>query len=329
MDMDTELKQTVANPRALEPKIPDSEMIKLFVEDCITQGLSIHTIEGYTSTLNLISAFLRQTGSDLLNMNRQTLICYIKKLREEGVQHKTIKNRFSALSSFCDYCVFDNRMDRNYVQEIRKRYLKAYKKGDQPAGERKLVSIDQMAMFITMILDTRDKAFAILLAKTGVRRRELVAIDIDDIDWVKMSIKLKPTPKRSNGVIFFDHETALLLKRWIAKRETLAKEGCNALFVTYGTGERLNRNGVYNAFVKWAILAGLHDPHSKRIEDHFTPHCCRHWLTTSLRRAGMERSFIQEIRGDARRAAIDVYDHIDKEELRTSYLAHVPQLGIE
>lgn len=32
--------------------------------------------------------------------------------------------------------------------------------------------------------------------------------------------------------------------------------------------------------------------------------------------------------GDVRREAIDIYDHIDMEELRKSYLAHVPQLGV-
>jgi hypothetical protein len=26
--------------------------------------------------------------------------------------------------------------------------------------------------------------------------------------------------------------------------------------------------------------------------------------------------------------AIDIYDHIDKKELRESYLAHIPQLGV-
>jgi len=38
----------------------------------------------------------------------------------------------------------------------------------------------------------------------------------------------------------------------------------------------------------------------------------------------MPREFIQELRGDVRREAIDIYDHIDKEELRKSYLAYLP-----
>jgi integrase/recombinase XerD len=80
--------------------------------------------------------------------------------------------------------------------------------------------------------------------------------------------------------------------------------------------------------VQTAERIGLHDPNSERMEDHFSPHCCRHWFTTHLRRAGMPREFIQELRGDVRREAIDIYDHIDKKELRESYLAHIPQLGI-
>jgi integrase/recombinase XerD len=45
-------------------------------------------------------------------------------------------------------------------------------------------------------------------------------------------------------------------------------------------------------------------------------------------RAGMPREFIQELRGDVRREAIDIYYHVDMEELRRSYLAHIPQLGV-
>jgi hypothetical protein len=35
------------------------------------------------------------------------------------------------------------------------------------------------------------------------------------------------------------------------------------------------------------------------------------------------REFIQELRGDVRREAIDI-DHMDKKELKESYLAHIP-----
>jgi hypothetical protein len=51
-------------------------------------------------------------------------------------------------------------------------------------------------------------------------------------------------------------------------------------------------------------------------------------FTTHLRRAGMRREFIQELRGDSRREAIDIYNHIDLKGLKEAYLACIPQLGI-
>ena len=42
----------------------------------------------------------------------------------------------------------------------------------------------------------------------------------------------------------------------------------------------------------------------------------------------MRREFIQELRGDSRREAIDIYDHIDLEEMKEAYLACIPQLEI-
>ena len=80
--------------------------------------------------------------------------------------------------------------------------------------------------------------------------------------------------------------------------------------------------------VEHAKRAGLHDSKSPDLEDHFTPHCCRHWFTTHLRRAGMPREHIKELRGDVRGEAMDIYYHIDMEELRKSYLAHMPRLEI-
>jgi integrase/recombinase XerD len=38
---------------------------------------------------------------------------------------------------------------------------------------------------------------------------------------------------------------------------------------------------------------------------------------------------VQELRGDVRWEAIDIYHHIDEEELRRAYLTAIPKLGIE
>jgi integrase/recombinase XerD len=215
------------------------------------------------------------------------------------------------------------------VPEVRKRYLTPYKKETEGDIEspRKLISVEEMSTLVNSVIDVRDKAVLVLLAKTGLRRNELISLNVTDINWTQQSITLqrKRFKKRSGRTVFFDDEAARVLKRWLMQREDLHPDTA-ALFV--GERGRLKRHGVYQMVVKYATAVGLHDPKSTKTEDHFTPHCFRHWFTTHLRRAGMDREFIKVLRGDRRREAIDIYDRIDQQELRRAYLAFIPQLGL-
>lgn len=306
--------------------LPSSqEMISGFERDCSDRGLGEETIRRYISALRLFSRFVGARGTSMLDIDRHVLRDFIRCRREQGAKQKTIENDLSALSAFYDYLCFEGPMQSNPVPPVRKRFLTRYK-GDLDDPPRKLISVEEMARLVNSVLDPRDKAIILLLAKTGVRRGELISMDVDDINWADQSITLKPKRKRSNRVVFFDDECARALKHWLKVRDEL-KPKTKALFTGAGGG-RLKRNGIYSIVCKHAQKVGLHNPESSNPEDHLTPHCFRHWFTTWLRRNGMSREFIQELRGDRRREAIDVYDHIDKEELRKAYLAYIPQLGI-
>ena len=311
-------------------RINDEQLIKLFEQDCQIQDLTKGTIDTYRYALKFFSAFIKEKGYTLLSVDKNILREYIQYLRKNKFMQKTIENQFSTFSSFYDYVVYEEWTETNIVKDIRRRYLKTYKDNGNKGGQRKLDSIEEMSRFINSILDIRDRAIALLLAKSGIRRRELIAIDLDDINWNEMSILLKPTHKRSNRVVFFDYECAIILKRWLQKREHHVSPENQALFVPYTKRtQRLKRSGVDNRFVKWATIAGLHNSQSDRLEDRFTPQCARHWNCTALRRAGMPREFIQWLRGDAITDAMDIYYHIDPDDVRKSYLACIPQLGIE
>jgi integrase/recombinase XerD len=307
--------------------LSDRDLIEEFRRDCELQDMTAETITRYVSCISIFHDFVAQRGLSLVHVDKETHKDFLHYLKEERkVRPKTVENYFSALSSFYAYLEFEGYAGNNPVLAVRKRYLKRYKKDGDNAANRQLISIEQMKMLISSILDVRDKTIITLLAKTGIRREELIGIDVDDLDWLEQRITLKPKRKRTNRTVFFDDETAWILKKWLRIREQRDPK-CNALFIGEH-GERLQRNGVYTVVTKHAQQVGLHNPDSYRMEDHFSPHCCRHWFTTHLRRAGMTREFIQELRGDRRRDAIDIYDHIDKEELREAYLAHIPQLGI-
>jgi integrase/recombinase XerD len=265
--------------------------------------------------------------TSLQDVDTSTLRNFLTLLKDERkLTHKTIKNYFTALSTFYDYLVTEGLAQSNIILPFRRRYLRRYKDG-YDSHERQIITVEEMSRLVNSALDPRDKTIMVLLAKTGVRRGELVRMDVDDVDWVNYSVTLKPTPKRSNRRVFFDDEAALLLRRWLRMRDKLGPQ-TDALFVNYNDRERLKRSGVYNAVLKYAERLGLHDRSSTMLEDHFGPHCFRHWFTTYLLRNGMRREYVKELRGDRRGEAIDIYHHIDREELRKAYLAYIPKLGV-
>jgi integrase/recombinase XerD len=304
---------------------PDTtaDLIDRFGKDLKLRDLSPITCRIYPQKVTAFACFLQ---GDLKTVDKETLKSYLGYLKDEkGLKKKSIRLTFTALASFYDYLEDEKLVTSNPVRSMTK-YLRSYKQSNE-SQNKQLISVEEAAMLVNSVLDTRDKAIILLLLKTGIRCNELLSLDIQDLNLTEMTIRLKPTPKRSNRIVYFDQETADVLSRWLKAREARNKYGSSALFLST-RGKRLEISRVEKMLEKRAEMVGLHDSSSKRTEDHLTPHCCRHWFTTQLIRAGMSRDFVKELRGDVRGDAIDIYIHIDKKELQDSYLAHIPQLGI-
>ncbi|MDD1751571.1 MAG: tyrosine-type recombinase/integrase [Methanotrichaceae archaeon] len=300
-----------------------ADLIEEFKSDARTRGLAESTIVAYVSDIREFMGFIKKPIS---KVDRVDLREYVAYLRSRGLKSKTLGYNLAAVSSFFEFLIFEEKVKSNPVLEVRKRYLKGYKT-DGEGQTHKIISVDEATAMVNALVDIRDKAILILLLKTGIRLGELVSLDVKDVNFEDRRILLKSTKKRSNRLVFFDNEAAHYLRRWMVIREERASPNNPALFISSPT-QRASDSLVHRLIRKAALKIGMHDLGSDRMEDHFSAHCCRHWFTTHLRRAGMPREFIQELRGDVRREAIDIYDHIDPKELRESYLAHIPQLGI-
>lgn len=310
----------------------NNELIDEYLTDIKCTNLTKRTIDNYHSCLKEFSSFFIKS---LLDVDVNDLKKYKMHLEEKKNQYRepfsksTISRYFTAVESFFEYLEYDEYIEKNPMPKFRHRYLKEYKRTryNKSDSRRKIITVEQMSMLVNSIIDPRDKAVIVLLAKTGIRRNELKNIDIDDIDWVEQSIYLKPTPKRSNLEVFFDDECSRVLKRWMISRENRLNKGTKALFLNE-RGGRLGRNAIYAIVVKHAEKVGLHNPNSHKISERFTTHCIRHWTCTYLLENGMKREYLRELRGDARHDAIDLYHHIDRNKLKDAYLSCIPQLGI-
>jgi integrase/recombinase XerD len=241
----------------------------------------------------------------------------------KGVHPKTTKAYFSAINAYYDFLYFTKQISSNPIPSFRKRYLSRIKQQYNGDNSRQLISIEDMRALVSQDMFIQERAILILLAKTGIRRGELISIDLGDVNLDAKEITLKPKAKRTNRLVFFDDETALVLQVYMKWRANYPSS--NAFFISPFIHKRVNRNAVNRIVSYHASILGLHHQDGK-LNEKLTPHCFRHWFTTHLRRAGMSREFIQELRGDRRKAAIDIYDHIDLSELKLRYLQCIPSL---
>ena len=299
-------------------------LLKGFLEDCKLRGMV--SAMDYVNRSKEFCGFLEARGKTPLSADRDDIKAFLAHLKERDIKFKTISRTFTCISAFYGFLMEEELIENNPILPFRKRYLRKYK-SDNDSEIRKLISIDDASRLVNSVLDTRDRCIIVLLFKTGMRLGELLSLDLDDVDLDKAEIHLKQKSKRSNRVLYLDDESVLALSRWlISRRNRRGSEG-PALFISK-MGCRISKKPIEVMIEKHAERMGLHDPRSAKLEDRFTPHCCRHWFVTHLLRAGMSRDFVKELRGDTRGEAIDIYNHIDKKELRESYLAHIPKLGI-
>ncbi len=309
----------------MKPAPIRNALIKSYLADMRRQNRSPRGIASYTHDLRMFERWLGDR--DPLALDKNNIRQYMDTLRDRGMTTKSVGHYLASLSSFYSFLIFEERLETNPVTAVQKRYLSRYKK-DNEAHTHKLISIEEAARLMDCLVDIRDKAIVLLFLKTGIRLGELVSLDVSDVDLEGRTIILKPTGKRSNRTVFFDDETARILHRWLMVR-ALRANGRTALFPGIKKGnERIDEYTIYEICVRGALRAGLHDPASKNMEDHFSPHCCRHWFTTHLLEAGLKREYVKELRGDSRKEAIDIYHHINKEDLKREYLRYVPQLGV-
>ena len=304
------------------------EMGRLTLLSDFFQDLELRNVSRtqiYISYVGEFCQFLQDRGKTPEQADKTDLRAYLQLLKDRNLKQSSLSRAFSCLSQFYAYLVDEDLIASNPISPFRKRYLRSYK-NDSSTEPRQLISVEQAAMLVNAILSARDRAIVMLLLKTGMRRGELVALDLADIDLPDMSLMLKPTAKRSNRQLFFDNETARVLKAWLDVRDNWRRADA-ALFPSTKSN-RANPMQIDWIVERYAQMVGLHDPTSKSLQRRFTPHCCRHWLVTHLLRAGMSRDHVKWIRGDAMKESIDIYYHIDPKDVRQAYLAYIPQLGV-
>ena len=192
-----------------------------------------------------------------------------------------------------------------------------------PRVERTLpthLNIQDMIRFIETpetetVLGKRDRAILELLYASGVRVSELVGLNLTDIDFTRMSLRVKGKGRKERIVPFGNHAKAALEIYLGVRGELLVEADPDdrdplAVFMNY-QGTRITTRSVGRMIDKYVKqCADLH---------HISPHSLRHSFATHLLDAGADLRTIQELLGHARLTTTQNYTHVSTDKLMEVY----------
>jgi len=139
------------------------------------------------------------------------LSAFLADRQNKRFSYKTLKFHFTALNAFFEYLLFYGHISVNPVPSFRARYLTRYKIPEPPKSIQctpseiqKLIDVAPNALF---------RAIIALYAATGMRRQELVDLDVKDVNLEHRIIRTPDKKKRSNrDIVFADWALDYLLE---------------------------------------------------------------------------------------------------------------------
>ncbi len=294
--MDTHRKQPLCDP-----------LIERFLHHLkIEKRYSPHTLSGYSRELGKFRAYY---NGELTDTKTHDITLYIGKLRQQGLQAKSIQRALSAIRSFYNYLHRRGEVAANPAAAARapkvKRTLPQVLDTDQAA---RLFDAD-----VKTPAELRDRAMLELFYGSGLRLAELVQLNVMDLDLQTGFVRVLGKGNKARQAPLGRH-CIRALQAWLDERGPLAADA--PLFTGRSNG-RISPRTVQTRLKKIAVQqlgdSALH------------PHMLRHSFATHMLESSGDLRAVQELLGHSDIATTQIYTHLDFQHLARVYDAAHPR----
>lgn len=153
----------------------------------------------------------------------------------------------------------------------------------------------------------RDYAIIMTLGMTGVRLRELVSIDIGDVDFESRTIIVFGKGAKER-LIPMNEAVVTAIREYVAARPRPART--EPLFLNR-FGKRLSGRSVENIVKKYVELAGIE-------KENVSPHKLRHTFATLLHHHNVDLLEIKTLLGHQNLSTTQIYTHTNPARLKSA-----------
>lgn len=286
-----------------EDSAPLSAAIGAFLVHLRSRRYSPATVTTYAFDL---AHLLERVGeADPATLTGHAIRRALAGIHARGTAPKTLARTLSAWRSFFNWLARQDRIAANPCLGLR-----------PPKGEKRLpnaLSVDEMARLLEpeaedTVWHRRDAAMFELMYSSGLRRAELISLDLGQVDMTEAEVRVVGKGGKAR-IVPVGSRALAALERWLAVRDTVARN-TPALFVG-ARGRRIAPGVLTQALKKLALRQG--------VSAHVHPHALRHSFASHVLQSSGDLRAVQEMLGHASLSTTQVYTHLDFQHLANVY----------
>ena len=270
---------------------------------------SPQTVLAYQKDIEAFQLFLTQefTDSEVSKANYAQIRTWIVQLVDRAISNRTINRKISSLNSYYKFLLKIDSINANPL--VKHKALKVSKKIQIPFSETEVNTVLE-GIDMDSFEGVRDKLIVELFYSTGIRRIELVQLQLHDVDLSQGHIKVlgKRNKERIIPLLPSVIET---VKTYLSERLKLKTILDHSSFFLTKKGAKVYEMLVYR------IITGYFNSISSKVKK--SPHILRHSFATHLLNNGADLNAVKELLGHSSLAATQVYTHNSVAELKKVY----------
>lgn len=218
-----------------------------------------------------------------------------------GISAASRARKLSALKSFYKYLtVRTKQLTENPVADLE--YPKLRK------SLPKYLTLEQSAALLQAASgpnQKRDYAILMIFLNCGIRRSELVGLNLTDVYEDRLRVVGKGNKER---FVYFGTPCRKAIEAYLPERNKKTLSDNRALFGSRDNN-RISVTAVHRLVKKYLLLAGLD-------ADSFSAHKLRHTAATMMLSGGVDVKTVQEVLGHENLNTTQIYTHIENTELK-------------
>ena len=220
---------------------------------------------------------------------------------EYGIEPSARSRKLSAIKSFYKYLtVRTKQLQENPVADLE--YPKLRK------SLPKYLTMSQASALLQAVSGQnakRDYAILMLFLNCGIRRSELVGLNISDVYEDRIRVIGKGNKER---IVYFSSACHKAIEAYMEERNQIVLTDNRALFGSRN-GNRISVTAVHRLVEKALSKAGLD-------ATQFSAHKLRHTAATMMLSGGVDIKTVQEVLGHENLNTTQIYTHIESTELK-------------